>query len=189
MSRGGLLFTRDEIVGHKMCKRDMVECGKASDAGPGSVGSEGVVERGQGDGMGQGGGVPIQGVNVTRDNCQLRGHSFCGTPRSGQKQMSAKTTSADQISLAGRTVPTTKTGARGKHSPQANPYRSNVHVASAQHSYSSDPKYKKYTQQVEKCLNAFDNVHEWADCIAFLRQLLKVCIYADNTLHPSDGLR
>ncbi|KAG2138725.1 Dopey, N-terminal-domain-containing protein [Suillus bovinus] len=39
--------------------------------------------------------------------------------------------------------------------------------------YASDPKYKKYTQQVEKCLNAFDNVHEWADCIAFLKQLLK----------------
>ncbi|KAH7907786.1 Dopey, N-terminal-domain-containing protein, partial [Hygrophoropsis aurantiaca] len=38
---------------------------------------------------------------------------------------------------------------------------------------SSDPKFKKYMQQVEKCLNAFDNVHEWADCIAFLKQLLK----------------
>ncbi|KAH7886231.1 Dopey, N-terminal-domain-containing protein [Phlebopus sp. FC_14] len=43
----------------------------------------------------------------------------------------------------------------------------------AQQLFSSDPKYKKYTQQVEKCLNAFDNVHEWADCIAFLKQLLK----------------
>ena len=40
--------------------------------------------------------------------------------------------------------------------------------------YASDPKYKKYLQQVEKCLNSFDNVHEWADCIAFLKQLLKV---------------
>ncbi|OAX42077.1 hypothetical protein K503DRAFT_863326 [Rhizopogon vinicolor AM-OR11-026] len=39
--------------------------------------------------------------------------------------------------------------------------------------YASDPKYKKYTQQVEKCLNAFDNVHEWADCSAFLKHLLK----------------
>ncbi|KAF8845997.1 hypothetical protein BDN67DRAFT_891629, partial [Paxillus ammoniavirescens] len=45
--------------------------------------------------------------------------------------------------------------------------------AAAQQLFSSDPKYKKYTQQVEKCLNAFDNVHEWADCIAFLKQLLK----------------
>ncbi|EIN14374.1 hypothetical protein PUNSTDRAFT_140678 [Punctularia strigosozonata HHB-11173 SS5] len=40
-------------------------------------------------------------------------------------------------------------------------------------SYASDPKYKKYTQQVEKCLNSFENVQEWADCIAFLKQLLK----------------
>ncbi|KIJ66430.1 hypothetical protein HYDPIDRAFT_26778 [Hydnomerulius pinastri MD-312] len=45
--------------------------------------------------------------------------------------------------------------------------------AAAQQLFSSDPKFKKYTQQVEKCLNAFDNVHEWADCIAFLKQLLK----------------
>jgi len=45
--------------------------------------------------------------------------------------------------------------------------------AVAQQAFVSDPKYKKYTQQVEKCLNSFDNVHEWADCIAFLKQLLK----------------
>ncbi|KDQ31322.1 hypothetical protein PLEOSDRAFT_1102291 [Pleurotus ostreatus PC15] len=43
----------------------------------------------------------------------------------------------------------------------------------AQQTYAHDPKYKKYVQQVEKCLNSFDNVHEWADCIAFLKQLLK----------------
>ncbi|KAI9570154.1 Dopey, N-terminal-domain-containing protein [Boletus coccyginus] len=51
--------------------------------------------------------------------------------------------------------------------------RNNIQVATAQQLFSSDPKYKKYTQQVEKCLNAFDNVHEWADCIAFLKKLLK----------------
>lgn len=48
-------------------------------------------------------------------------------------------------------------------------------IAVALQSYSSDPKYKKYVQQVEKCLNSFDNVHEWADCISFLKQMLKVC--------------
>ncbi|KAF9566957.1 hypothetical protein CPC08DRAFT_758587 [Agrocybe pediades] len=45
--------------------------------------------------------------------------------------------------------------------------------ATSLQAYASDPKYKKYTQQVEKCLNSFDNVHEWADCIAFLKQMLK----------------
>ncbi|CAL1694342.1 unnamed protein product [Somion occarium] len=40
-------------------------------------------------------------------------------------------------------------------------------------SYASDPKFKKYTQQVDKCLNSFDNVQEWADFISFLKQLLK----------------
>ena len=41
-------------------------------------------------------------------------------------------------------------------------------------SYHTHPKYKKYTQQVEKRLSSFDNVHEWADFISFLKQLLKV---------------
>lgn len=44
----------------------------------------------------------------------------------------------------------------------------------AQQVYASDPKYKKYAQQVDRCLNSFDSVHEWADFIAFLKQLLKV---------------
>ncbi|KAH9920216.1 Dopey, N-terminal-domain-containing protein [Epithele typhae] len=39
--------------------------------------------------------------------------------------------------------------------------------------YAADPKFKKYTQQVEKCLSSFDSVHEWADFISFLKQLLK----------------
>ncbi|KAI0081169.1 hypothetical protein K474DRAFT_1768894 [Panus rudis PR-1116 ss-1] len=39
--------------------------------------------------------------------------------------------------------------------------------------YASDPKFKKYTQQVDKCLASFDSVHEWADFISFLKQLLK----------------
>ncbi|KAH8099733.1 Dopey, N-terminal-domain-containing protein [Cristinia sonorae] len=39
--------------------------------------------------------------------------------------------------------------------------------------YANDPKFKKYTQQVEKCLLSFDSVHEWADFISFLKQLLK----------------
>lgn len=47
-------------------------------------------------------------------------------------------------------------------------------AAAAPPAYANDPKYKKYTQQVEKCLNSFDNVHEWADFISFLKQLLKV---------------
>ncbi|KDN49150.1 hypothetical protein RSAG8_02503, partial [Rhizoctonia solani AG-8 WAC10335] len=37
----------------------------------------------------------------------------------------------------------------------------------------NDPKYKKYVAQVDRCLATFDNVHEWADFIAFLTKLLK----------------
>ncbi|KDQ15544.1 hypothetical protein BOTBODRAFT_65254 [Botryobasidium botryosum FD-172 SS1] len=38
---------------------------------------------------------------------------------------------------------------------------------------SNDPKYKKYTNQVEKCLATFDSISEWADFISFLTKLLK----------------
>ncbi|OCH88751.1 hypothetical protein OBBRIDRAFT_64803 [Obba rivulosa] len=46
-------------------------------------------------------------------------------------------------------------------------------VTSIPLAHASDPKYKKYTQQVDKCLASFDSVHEWADFISFLKQLLK----------------
>ncbi|KAF5380337.1 hypothetical protein D9757_007927 [Collybiopsis confluens] len=55
----------------------------------------------------------------------------------------------------------------------ANPHGAVAQTAAAAQTFGQDPKYKKYSQQVEKCLNSFDNVHEWADCIAFLKQLLK----------------
>ena len=50
-----------------------------------------------------------------------------------------------------------------------------AHAAPVPPAYVNDPKYKKYTQQVEKCLSSFDSMHEWADFISFLKQLLKVC--------------
>lgn len=37
----------------------------------------------------------------------------------------------------------------------------------------ADPKFRKYTQQVERCLATFESVHEWPDFIAFLGKLLK----------------
>ena len=40
----------------------------------------------------------------------------------------------------------------------------------------NDPKYKKYAQQVEKCLASFETMNEWPDFISFLKQLLKVLI-------------
>ncbi|TXT04269.1 hypothetical protein VHUM_04267 [Vanrija humicola] len=38
----------------------------------------------------------------------------------------------------------------------------------------SDAKYKKFAAQVDKCLQSFENVNEWADFISFLSRLLKV---------------
>ena len=38
----------------------------------------------------------------------------------------------------------------------------------------TEPKYRKYTQQLDKCLSTFENVQDWADCTAFLTKLLKV---------------
>lgn len=63
--------------------------------------------------------------------------------------------------------------------------------AIVQQAYASDPKFKKYVQQVEKCLNSFDDVHEWADCIAFLKQLLKVrgLFHTFNARSDAEGFR
>ncbi|KAG1886069.1 Dopey, N-terminal-domain-containing protein [Suillus subluteus] len=78
--------------------------------------------------------------------------------------MSSKSPTIAQTSTGG----TPGTNAAAVLDPTKSRTREKLHQT-----YASDPKYKKYTQQVEKCLNAFDNVHEWADCIAFLKQLLK----------------
>ncbi|ORY92300.1 Dopey, N-terminal-domain-containing protein [Syncephalastrum racemosum] len=39
--------------------------------------------------------------------------------------------------------------------------------------YTSDPRFRKYVQLIEKNLNSFDAVNEWADIISFLGRLLK----------------
>ncbi|KAG2744495.1 hypothetical protein P692DRAFT_20837634 [Suillus brevipes Sb2] len=78
--------------------------------------------------------------------------------------MSSKSPAIPQATTGG----TPGTNAAAILDPTKSSIRDKLHQT-----YASDPKYKKYTQQVEKCLNAFDNVHEWADCIAFLKQLLK----------------
>ncbi|KAM3578985.1 hypothetical protein VKS41_008521 [Umbelopsis sp. WA50703] len=39
--------------------------------------------------------------------------------------------------------------------------------------YANDPRYKKYVQLVEKNLQTFDAVNEWADIISFLGRLLR----------------
>lgn len=38
----------------------------------------------------------------------------------------------------------------------------------------SDPRFKKYVQLIERNLQSFDAVNEWADIISFLGKLLKV---------------
>lgn len=40
----------------------------------------------------------------------------------------------------------------------------------------NDPRWRKYSISVEKTLQSFDNVNEWADFITFLAKLLKVCL-------------
>lgn len=38
----------------------------------------------------------------------------------------------------------------------------------------NDPRYKKFATQVDRALQSFENVNEWADFISFLSRLLKV---------------
>ncbi|KAF8337070.1 Dopey, N-terminal-domain-containing protein [Cantharellus anzutake] len=61
-------------------------------------------------------------------------------------------------------------------SPSLEACRSYIHFCfrdSNSVSVQNDPKFKKYTTAIEKCLTSFDNVHEWADFISFLTRLLK----------------
>lgn len=41
-------------------------------------------------------------------------------------------------------------------------------------SYKNDARYKKYQAAVEKALQTFESVGEWADIISFLNRLSKV---------------
>lgn len=53
--------------------------------------------------------------------------------------------------------------------------------------YQSDPRFRKYVQLIEKNLNSFDAVNEWADIISFLGRLLKVCSVYDDNPKPNEG--
>ncbi|GJN87072.1 hypothetical protein Rhopal_000017-T1 [Rhodotorula paludigena] len=50
-------------------------------------------------------------------------------------------------------------------------------IAQQEKALQSDPKYRKYATAVDKTLQAFDQVNEWADFITFLAKLLK-CLQA-----------
>ncbi|KAH9858301.1 Dopey, N-terminal-domain-containing protein [Lenzites betulinus] len=110
-------------------------------------------------------------------------------------QAAAQSAAGESVSVGGLTLPklpSVSVSGRGRgrggrithessRAGSAMPDSLSVHLAKKRGSgpastppaYASDPKYKKYTQQVEKCLNSFESVHEWADFIAFLKQLLK----------------
>jgi hypothetical protein len=49
-----------------------------------------------------------------------------------------------------------------------------VFIAAVTSLLANDPKYRKFAVQVDKCLQSFDGVNEWADFISFLSRLLKV---------------
>ncbi|GAA6058598.1 hypothetical protein JCM10212_004009 [Sporobolomyces blumeae] len=46
-------------------------------------------------------------------------------------------------------------------------------MAHQEKTFLNDPKYRKYAQAVDKTLQSFDQVNEWADFITFLAKLLK----------------
>lgn len=47
--------------------------------------------------------------------------------------------------------------------------------AAAQSLLANDARYKKFAAQVDRVLQSFESVNEWADFISFLSRLLKVC--------------
>ncbi|WVR03946.1 hypothetical protein IAU60_000945 [Kwoniella sp. DSM 27419] len=78
-------------------------------------------------------------------------------PRSSSVASQASLGQEDNASTSGRSTPELRRRA-GK--------AASSHLA-------SDIKYKKFAQQVDKSLQAFESVNEWADFISFLSRLLK----------------
>nr|XP_031863087.1 uncharacterized protein CI109_001565 [Kwoniella shandongensis]KAA5530159.1 hypothetical protein CI109_001565 [Kwoniella shandongensis] len=81
-----------------------------------------------------------------------------GRSRSGSSASQASLNLDDSGGTSGRTTPELKRRA-GK--------------AAAASLLASDGKYKKFAQMVDKSLQSFENVNEWADFISFLSRLLK----------------
>jgi hypothetical protein len=46
-----------------------------------------------------------------------------------------------------------------------------------------DPRYAKFSQAVDRHLQTFDLISEWADVIAFLAKLLKASIINTSSFH------
>ncbi|SCZ93044.1 BZ3500_MvSof-1268-A1-R1_Chr6-2g08425 [Microbotryum saponariae] len=66
-------------------------------------------------------------------------------------------------------------GTRRRHSTRVR--ETFAALAAQEKALASDPKYRKYAQSVERTLQSFDQVNEWADFITFLAKLLK-CLQA-----------
>ncbi|KAK1927398.1 Dopey, N-terminal-domain-containing protein [Papiliotrema laurentii] len=85
-----------------------------------------------------------------------------GRSRSGSTASQAETT------VTAFADDTTSSGGRG--TPEQRWRSGKAATASL---LASDAKYKKFAGQVDKCLQAFESVNEWADFISFLSRLLK----------------
>ncbi|WWC97086.1 hypothetical protein V866_003964 [Kwoniella sp. B9012] len=81
---------------------------------------------------------------------------------------SRSTSNASQISV--NQEDTHSAGSSGRTTPEL---RRRAGKAATTSLLASDAKYKKYAQLVDKSLQAFESVNEWADFISFLSRLLK----------------
>ncbi|KAL0242321.1 hypothetical protein I308_105950 [Cryptococcus tetragattii IND107] len=61
-------------------------------------------------------------------------------------------------------------GSSGRATPEG---RTRIGKAAAASLLANDSKYKRFKQQVDKALQSFESVNEWADFISFLSRLLK----------------
>ncbi|OCF74855.1 hypothetical protein I204_03697 [Kwoniella mangroviensis CBS 8886] len=81
---------------------------------------------------------------------------------------SRSTSNASQVSV--NQEDTHSAGSSGRTTPEL---RRRAGKAATTSLLASDAKYKKYAQLVDKSLQAFESVNEWADFISFLSRLLK----------------
>lgn len=85
----------------------------------------------------------------------------------GRSRSSSSASASNEVVYADDTTPITS----GRTTPEQ---RRRSGKAAASSLLASDAKYKKFAGLVDKSLQSFESVNEWADFISFLSRLLKV---------------
>lgn len=88
----------------------------------------------------------------------------------GKGRVRSASTASQEVTTTHITAHADDSTTSGRQTPEQRRRSARAAAASL---LASDARYKKFAYQVDKCLQSFENVNEWADFISFLSRLLK----------------